>query len=120
MKNLKSKLEQIILLSLQSVELRTNALEFFTIIQLFNTLPINEFLSLCQTVATDQSTKIQKLITFNLLNVKIINICHRVIEYEKGLKLCSESEIIRKDIFGEDYYKNKSEYIIICSHLENY
>ena len=113
----KSKLEQIILLSLQPVELRPNALEFFTIIQLFDTFLINQFISLCQTVTTDQSTKIQKLISFNLLNVKIINICQRGIEYEKGLKLCSESEIILKDIFGEDYNKNTREYLIICEGL---
>ena len=113
----KSKSEQIILLSLQPVELRPNALEFFTIIQLFVTLPINQFKSLCQTVTTDQSTKIQKLISFNSLNVKIIIICNRGIEYEKGLKLCSESEIILKDIFGEDYYKNTREYMIICDNL---
>ena len=113
----KSKIEQIILLSLQPVELRPNALEFFTIIQLFDTLPINQFISLCQTVTTDQSTKIQKLITFNSLNVDIINICNRRIEYEKGLKLCSESEIILKDIFGEDYYKNAREYIVIWEHF---
>ena len=113
----KSKLEQIILLSLQPVELRSNALEFFTIIQLFDTLPINKFISLCQTVTTDQSTKIQKLIFFNSLNVDIINICNREIKYEKGFKLCSESEIILKDIFGEDYYKNTREYIIICDHF---
>ena len=116
-KEFKSKLEQIILLSLQLVELRPNALEFFTIIQLFDTLPINQYISLCQTATTDQSTKIQKLISFNSLNVKIINICHRGIEYEKGLKLCSESEIILKDIFGEDYYKNTREYMIICECL---
>ena len=110
----KSKLEQIILLSLQPVELRPNALEFFTIIQLFGTLPINQFISLCQTVTTDQSAKIQKLIYFNLLNMKISNICNTGTEYEKGLKLCSESEIILKDIFGKDYYKNTREYMIIC------
>ena len=113
----KSKLEQIILLSLQPVELRPNAFEFFTIIQLFDTLPINQFKSLCQTLTTDQSTKIQKLISFNSLNGDIINICKREIEYEKGLKLCSELEIILKDIFGEDYYKNTREYMIICEHF---
>ena len=110
----KSKLEQIILLSLQPVELRPNALEFFTTIQLFDTLPTNQFISLCQTVTTDQSTKIQKLISLNSLNVKIINICHREIEYELGLILYSESEIILKDIFGEDYIKNTREYMINC------
>ena len=113
----KSKLEQIIFLSLQPIELRPNALEFFTIIQLFDTLPINQFLSLCQTAITDQSTKIQKLISFNSLNVEIIYICNIGIEYEKGLTLCSELEIILKDIFGEDYYKNRREYIIICGHF---
>ena len=112
----KSKLEQIIILSLQPIELRPNALEFFTIIQLFDTLPINQFISLCQTATTDH-TKIQKLISFNSLNVKIINICNRGIKYEKGLKLCSESEIILKDIFGEDYYKNTREYMINCDHF---
>ena len=113
----KSKLEQIILLSLQPVELRPNAFEFFTIIQLFDTLPINQFISLCQTVTTDQSTKIQKLISFHSLDVKIINICNTEIEYEKGLKLCSYLEINLKDIFGEDYYKNTREYMIICEGL---
>ena len=113
----KSKLEQIILLSLQPVELRPNTLEFLPIIQLFDTLPINQFISLCQTVTTDQSTQIQKLIAFNSLNVDIINIHERGIEYEKGLKLCSESEIKLKDIFGEDYYKNTREYIDICYHF---
>ena len=113
----KSKLEQIILLSLQPVELRPNALEFFTIIQLFDTLPITQFISLCQTVTIVQSTKIQKLISFNSLNMDIINICNRGIEYEKGLILCSELEIILKDIFGEDYYKNTREYMINCEHF---
>ena len=113
----KSKLEQIILLSLQPVELRSNALEFFTIIQLFDTLPINQFISLCKTVTTDQYTKIQKLISFHLLNVNIIDICNSGIEYEKGLKLCSKLEIILKDIFGEVYYKNTREYMIICDHF---
>ena len=113
----KTKLEQIILLSLQPVELRPNALEFLPIIQLFDTLPINQFKSLCQTATTGQSTKIQKLIYFNLLNLKIINVSQRETKYEKGLTLCSESEIILKDIFGEDYYKNTREYIIICYHF---
>ena len=113
-KEFKSKLEQIILLSLQPVELRPNALEFFTIIQLFDTLPINQFKSLCQTATTDQSTKIQKLISYNSLNMEICDICNLGIEYEKGLKLCSELEIILKDIFGENYYKNTREYMIIC------
>ena len=113
----KSKLEQIILLSLQPVELRPNALEFFTIIQLFDTLPINQFISLCQTATTGQSTKIQKLISFNSLDVDIVNIRNRGIKYEKGLILCSELEIILKDVFGEDYYKNTKEYIIICYHF---
>ena len=117
-KEFKSKLEQIILLSLQPVELRPNALEFLPIIQLFNTLPINQIITLCQTVTIDQSTKIQNLISFNSLDVKIINICKRETNNEKGLKLCSESEIILKDIFGEDYYKNTREYMIICGHFE--
>ena len=115
----KSKLEQIILLSLQPVELRSNALEFFTIIQLFDTFLINQFISLCQTVTTDQSTKIQKLIYFNSLDAKISNICNIGTEYEKGLKLCSESEIILKDIFGENHYKNTREYMINCGHFGN-
>ena len=110
----KSKLEQIILLSLQPVELRPNAFEFFTIIQLFDTLPINQFKSLCQTVTTDQSLEIFQLSYFNLLNGNIINICNRGTEYEKGLTLCSALEIKLKDIFGDDYYKNTREYIIIC------
>ena len=116
-KEFKSKLEQIILLSLQPVELRPNALEFFTIIQLFDTLPINQYIYLCQTVTTNQSFKILQLIYFNSLNVKIINICNRGIEYEKGLTLCSELEIILKDLFGEDYYKNTREYMINCGHF---
>ena len=113
----KSKLEQIILLSLQPVELRPNVLEFLPIIQLFDILPINQFISNCQTVTTDQSTKIQKLISFNSLDAKIITICHREIEYEKGLKLCAESEIKLKDIFGEVYYKNTREYMTNCDHF---
>ena len=113
----KSKLEQIILLSLQPVELRPNALEFLPIIQLFDTLPINQFISLCQTVTTDQSEKIQNLISLYLLNVNIINIRNKGIEYEKGLKLCSELEILLKDIFGEDYYMNTREYMINCDHF---
>ena len=110
----KSKLEQIILLSLQPVKLRPNALEIFPIIQLFDNLPLDQFIYLCHTVTTDQSPKILNLIVFNSSNKKIINICNRGIKYEKGLKLCSESEIKLKDIFGEDHYKNSREYFWIC------
>ena len=49
----------------------------------------NQFFSLCQTGTTDQSIKIQKSISFNLLNGERFNICNTGIEYEKGLKLCS-------------------------------
>ena len=111
------KLEQIILLSLQPVELRPNALEFFPIIQLFDTLPLDQFITLCQTFTIDKSEGIKDLIEYNSLNVKIINICNEGIKYEEGLKLCSELEIKLKDIFGVNYYKNTREYQDICGHF---
>ena len=108
------KLVQIIKVCLQKVELRPNALELFPIIQLFDNLPLDQFSSLCQTVTTDQSVKIQELIYFNSLNMTIINIG---IQFEIGLKLCAKAEIKLKDIFGENYYKNTREYLDICDHF---
>ena len=111
------KLEQIILLSLQRVELRPNALEFFPIIQLFNTLPLDQFITLCQTFAIDKSEGIKDLIEYNSLKVNIINICSRRNKIEEGLKLCSELEIKLKDIFGVNHYMNTREYLDICEYF---
>ena len=111
------KLKQIILLSLQPVELRPNALEFLPIIQLFDILPFDQFISLCQTYTIDKSEEIKDLIEYNSLYVSIINICNEGIKYEQGLKLCSELEIKLKDIFGVNSYKNTREYLDICYHF---
>ena len=111
------KLQYIILLSLQSVELRPNASEFFSIIQLFDNLPLDQFISLCQTVTTDQSAKIRNLNNFNELNLKLFKICNKGVKYEEGLKLCSKLEIRLKNIFGKNYYKNTREYLENCVHF---
>ena len=116
-KEFTSKLVQIIKVCLQRVELRPNALELFPIIQLFDNLPLDQFSSLCQTVTTDQSVKIQELMYFNSLNVTIINIRNRRVKFEEGLRLCAKAEIKLKDIFGENYYKNTREYLHICDHF---
>ena len=118
-KEFTSKLVQIIKVCLQQVELRPNALELFPIIQLFDNLPLDQFISLCQTVTTDQSVKIQELMYFNLLDDTINNIYNRRVKFEEGLKLCSEAEIKLKDIFGENSYKNTIEYLDICHHFRS-
>ena len=111
------KLQYIILLSLQSVELRPTASEFFSIIQLFDNLPLDQFISLCQTVTTDQSAKIRNLNNFNELNLKLVKICNKGVKYEEGLILCSKLEIRLKNIFGKNYYKNTREYLENCVHF---
>ena len=111
------KLKQIILLSLQPVELRPNALEFLPIIQLFDILPFDQFISLCQTYTIDKSEEIKDLIEYNSLYVSIINIYNEGIKYEQGLKLCSELKIKLKDIFGVNSYKNTREYLNICYYF---
>ena len=112
-KEFTSKLEQIIMVCLGPVFSRPDTLHLYPMFQLFDTLPVDQFIDLCDSFY--ESTEIVDLIGFAKINQEIVNIREEEIKYEEGLKLCAKAVKKLKKIFGENYLKTR-EYLLICEH----